>query len=481
MAATPSAFPAFCGFGVPLLTRCEVDRDKNNFAPRVSFAYTPNWNNRLFGKDATVIRGGFAVNYDIYFNNILSNTVASSPNAIGITTRGATVGGRGFANASNTLPTVAPPPNPLATVSTVTTNLHNPKTYVWNLGIQRQLPWAMVFDVAYVGSRGIHLFLNEELNPVNPATGQRIHPDRGPIQPRTNAGDSNYHSLQTRLERGFRNNLLFRFAYTWSKAIDDVNSEVFVTSGGTSRASDLLDLFGGRRADRSLASYDVPHAASLTFLYDVPTVGSNRFVRGVTSGFTLSGIWRVQSGALETAYLNGVDINGDGVATNDRPAVSNPNAPRNSVAFANSVAESDLGFDFDPSTPAFDPSPTGYFNINGSPINLADARFVVDPNIRTGIVGRNTLRAPTLNRFDVSLSKAIGLPFTPWENDKFEIRVDFFNVFNHPTFTWDAASVGGLSDGDVFNTFFNQPELNGGPNNTLRSFRSGRIQLRYSF
>jgi outer membrane receptor protein involved in Fe transport len=468
VAQNAAAFPAFCGFGVPLLTRCEVKRDKNNFAPRFSFAYTPKWNKWLFGEDATVIRGGFAVNYDIYFNNILSNTVASSPNAIGITTRGATVGGRGFANATGTLPTVAPPPNPLATVSTVTPNLHNPKTLVWNFGIQRQVPWGMIFDVAYVGSRGIHLFLNEELNPVNPLTGQRVHPERGPIQPRTNAGDSIYHSLQTRLERGFRNGLLFRAAYTWSKAIDDVNSEVFVTSGGSSRTSDLLGLFGGRRADRSVASYDVPHAASLTFLYDVPTAGGNRFLRGLTSGFTLSGIWRIQSGAVETAYLNGFDINGDGVATNDRPAISNPNAPRSSVAIFNDLCDV--------------PSPTGYCtNDFVTPIALNDARFVVDPNIRTGLVGRNTLRAPTLNRFDVSLTKAIGMPFTPWENDKFEIRMDFFNVFNHPIFTWDAGSVGGLSDGDVFNTFFNQPELNGGPNTTLRSFRSGRIQLRYVF
>jgi Carboxypeptidase regulatory-like domain len=468
VAQNAAAFPAFCGFGVPLLTRCEVKRDKNNFAPRFSFAYTPKWNKWLFGQDTTVIRGGFAVNYDIYFNNILSNTVASSPNAIGVTTRGATVGGRGFANATSTLPTVAPAPNPLATQSTVTTNLHNPKTLVWNFGIQRQMPWDMIFDVAYVGSRGIHLFLNEELNPVNPDTGARIHPERGPIQPRTNAGDSVYHSLQTRLERGFRNGLLFRFAYTYSKAIDDVNSEVFVTSGGTSRASDLLGLFGGRRADRSVASYDVPHAANVTFLYDIPAWSENRLVRGVTSGFTLSGIWRIQSGAVETAYLNGFDLNGDGVATNDRPAISNPNAPQNSVAIFNDLCDV--------------ASPTGYCtNDFVTPIALNDARFVVDPAIRTGIVGRNTLRAPTLNRFDVSLTKAIKVPFTPWENDKFEIRVDFFNVFNHPIFTWDAGSVGGNSDGDVFNTFFNQPELNGGPNTTLRSFRSGRIQLRYSF
>jgi hypothetical protein len=349
-------------------------------------------------------------------------------------------------------------------------NLHNPKTYVWNFGIQRQLPWKMVADVAYVGSRGIHLFINEELNPRNilVAGSPRVHPNFGPVQPRTNGGDSIYHSLQTRLERGFTNRLLFRAAYTFSKAIDDVNSEVFVTSGGSSRSSDLLGTLGGRRVDRSVATYDVPHVASFSFLYDLPGATENRFVKGITSGFTLSGIWRIQSGAVETAYLSGLDINHDGVNTNDRPAVSNPNAPRNSVAIANSFCDVD--------------SPTGYCtNDFVTPIALNDARFVVDPNIRTGIVGRNTLRAPSWNRLDLSLTKAIGMPFTPWEGDKFEIRVDFFNVFNHPIFTWDALAVGGFSDGNVFNTDFNRPELNGGPNTTLRSFRSGRIQLRYSF
>lgn len=473
VAQNTAAFPAFCGFDVPFPSRCEVARDKNNFAPRFSFAYTPKFWKRVFGEDVTVIRGGFAVNYDIYFNNILSNTVASSPNAIGVTTFGEDAGDpRGFANASNTLPTEAGSPTPFAAQSTVLPNLHNPKTYVWNLGIQRQLPWKMIADVAYVGSRGIHLFINEELNPRNILVegSPRVHPDFGPVQPRTNGGDSNYHSLQTRLERGFANRLLFRAAYTFSKAIDDVNSEVFVTSGGSSRASDLLGNLGGRRVDRSVATYDVPHVASFSFLYDIPGASENRYVRAITSGFTLSGIWRFQSGAVETAYLSGFDINGDGVNTNDRPAISNPNAPANSVAIVNSLCS------------AVTPSPTGYCsNDFVTPIALNDARFVVDPNIRTGIVGRNTLRAPNWNRLDLSLTRAIDMWFTPWESDKFEIRADFFNVFNRPIFTWDAATVGGLSDGDVFNTFFNQPELNGGPNTTLRTFRSGRIQLRYSF
>src|SRR4030095_4844501 len=190
VAQNTAQFPAFCGFDVPFPSRCEVERDKNNFAPRFSFAYTPRIFKRLLGEDATVIRGGFAVSYDTFFNNILSNTVSSSPNAIGVTTFGSDgPTDRGFPNASTTLPTVAPPPNPLATQSTVLANLHNPKTYVWNFGVQRQLPWGMIADVAYVGSRGIHTFINEELNPrniLNVAGGRpRIHTNFGPVQPRT--------------------------------------------------------------------------------------------------------------------------------------------------------------------------------------------------------------------------------------------------------------------------------------------------------
>src|SRR5689334_7625703 len=57
VAQNTAAFPAFCGFDVPVTTRCEVRRDKNNFAPRFSFAYTPKFWKRFLGEDLTVIRG----------------------------------------------------------------------------------------------------------------------------------------------------------------------------------------------------------------------------------------------------------------------------------------------------------------------------------------------------------------------------------------------------------------------------------------
>jgi hypothetical protein len=442
-------FPAFGGLFADPLVRVEQNSDNNNFAPRASFAYTPDFENWLFGKDRTVIRGGFAITYDVFFNNILSNTIATFPNSIGGTTVAPNTG-RGLANfGAQTLPS-QPTINPLATVNTVDRNLVNPMTYVWNLGVQRELPGRNILDLAYVGSRGTHLFINEQANPgVN---GVRINPARGGITVRTNGGDSNYHSLQARLERGFSNGLQYRIAYTFSKAIDNTASEVFVSTGGSSVGSDPFN----RRADRSVAAYDVPHRFVFSGLWDSSSMFKEGWTGRVLGGFTLSAIYRIQSGNVESPFIGGADINGDLNAFNDRPSIGNPNAPADSVAFTN---------DFNGTE-----SPTGFSDIFGNDISPSNARFLVGFGL-PGIAGRNTLRSPHVQRLDTSLGRSFKLPFTPWESDRFEVRVEFFNVLNHPSFQFDNF----WSNGDVFNTDFNQPRENQG------TARSGRIQLRYSF
>jgi hypothetical protein len=459
---TPSnvlEFPAFAGFDQPFDAVAKQKADNNNFAPRFSFAYTPHIAGWLFGEDKTVIRGGFGVGYDLFFNNILSNTAASPPNAFGVSLLGSSVGGRGFANAGvNSLPTSGSP-NPLAAVTTIDPDLVNPMTWTWNLDVQRELPGNLIVDAAYVGTRGLRLFLNEQLNPgVN---NVRVHPERGSIVARTNGGDSIYHSLQTRVERGMKNGLLFRFAYTYSKAIDDAASEVFVTTGGASRASNPFD----RRADRSVASFDVPHRAVWSFIYDIP--GPKQGFLGQVAGlWRIGGIYRLQSGSPETVFVGGIDLNKDLENFNDRPAVGNLNASPRSVAILGSL----FGI----------PSPTGYIDANGNPVNPADARYIVDPAIRTNIVGRNTLRGNRTNTMDLSLNKGFRLPF---EGHKLEVRFDFFNVFNHPNFTWAFLGADN-SNGDVTNPFFNNVRLNdGGITSTVGTQvgRYGRVQLRYSF
>jgi hypothetical protein len=456
------AFPAFAGFGVPFDTVVKQKRDNNNFAPRISFAYTPRVMSRLFGDEKTVIRGGFGIGYDAFFNNILSNTGASPPNIIGLSLLGAQFGGRGIPNAGvATIPATATTPNPLAAITgTISPDLVNPQTYTWNFGLQRELPGNFIVDAAYVGTRGLRLFMNEQLNPG--VASVRLHSDRGSVVARTNGGDSIYHSLQTRVERGFSDGLLFRFAYTWSKAIDVAGSEVFVTSGGASRASNPFD----RRADRSLASFDVPHRAVWTFVYDLP--GPKQGLLGnVAGGWRLSGIYRIQSGAVESPFVGGLDLGGDLEAFNDRPSIVNPNAPPRSVA----ILASEFGLE----------SPTGYIDADGNPVDPANVRYLVDPNVRTNIAGRNTLRSPWVNTFDASLNKTFNMPF---EGHRLEFRVDFFNLFNHPVFTWAVPGSADPSTGDVLNSFFNNPRLNDGgilgPTGTPVG-RYGRIQVKYAF
>jgi len=194
-----------------------------------------------------------------------------------------------------------------------------------------------------------------------------------------------------------------------------------------------------------------------SFIWDAP--GPPRGLLGeVAGGWTLSGIYRIQSGAVESPFLGGVDLNGDLNSFNDRPSISSPNAPPTSVAFANSV----LGF-----------PGSGFVDINGNPVDPANTRFLVDPANRGNIAGRNTLRADRVNSFDASVNKAFKLPF---EGHRLEVRVEFFNVFNHPNFTFANPNVSSdLSNGDVTNPFFNNVRLNNGGN------RTGRIQLRYAF
>ena len=468
--ANNAAFPAFTGFDAPLQTRVEQQQDNNNWGPRVSFAYSPNfnsgWARRVIGDNKTVIRGGFAVNYDVFFNNILSNIAATSPNALGTTVLGATIGGRGIPNFTEAALPATLVANPQAGQNTIPSDLQNPQTYVWNFGIQRELPGHNVLDVAYVGTRGTRLFINEQLNPGTPGTANangRLFATRGSVISRTNGGDSRYHGLQMRIERSLRNNFLYRATYTYQKTIDNTNSEVFATTGGNSVGSNAFD----RRVDVGVSDFDVPHIFTLSGLWEIPGVGSG-FIKEVTGGFQFATIWRYQSGNVSSPFVFGIDLNGDLSATNDRPSISNPLAPATSVGFANSLAANQ----------GCDATATGFFDINCNPVTLNDVRYLVDPSIRTNIAGRNTLRAPAYNTFDMSLQRSFKIPFTPWEEDRFEIRFDYFNVFNTPIFRFE---VGGFADGDVLNPNFNRPDLNSGVSVGTAGARSGRLQLRYVF
>jgi hypothetical protein len=446
----------------PLLTRREVKPDRNNFGPRISFAYTPDFAKGFFGESKTVIRAGYGMFYDPFFTNIADNAAASSPNTLGFSqTGGNDPSRRGQANATSFINTISAAADPQNTITSENSRLFNPVVHQWNFNIQRELPGRMLAEVAYVGTRGQQLFVNTQLNPKDPntwggatPTGTRIVPSRGSVVLRENRGDSNYHGLQTSLSRNTRN-LTMRASWTWSKAIDN-QSEVFTTSSGASRWENVFD----PRSDRGPSAFDRRHRFSLAYVYELPLLRNHGLLTTVLGGWQTSGTISFQTGAPQTIYLGGWDQNGDGESSNDRPTLLNPAAPVNySAACVNDptgTCISGVGL-FDPKAGLID------FN-TGAPGTLNQFRYVVYPQGSGvhGNVGRNTYFLPGQQIWNLSAMKNFRL-FR--ESQYFQLRADFFNAFNHPNYgVVSSPTFGNVLSGDFLNI---NSTINGGRTITL--------------
>ncbi|MBI3652831.1 MAG: TonB-dependent receptor [Acidobacteria bacterium] len=416
----------------------QVEPDKNNFSPTLGIAYTPafksGWLSRVFGDKRSVIRGGYQIGYDSFFNNIASNAQTSAPNVVAtnLASTVSTANPRGLANVSGALPLAPRPLSPFDSQVLVVKNLVNPYYQRWSLGVQRELPGSFLLDVSYVGSKGTKLFINEDLNPLVPAalrvtpagytgaTSGRLDNLQGSRLIRTNGGSSSYHSGQLFVQRRFANGFTMSAAYTYSKLIDNA-SEVFgVANNNQPQQAAVPSILGGQARERGVSLFDRTHRASFTYVYELPWMRDQKGVLGrVVGGWQIAGITTFESGAPLTVS-NGQDA--DSIGGNlDRPDF-NPNG-RFGVRAVPSAS-----------------SPTGYVNPdnNNAPINRSDAMFIgIAANSgRTGNLGRNTLRTPGINNTNLTLTKRVAIT----EGSRIEFRTEFFNVFNHPQFTNISAS-----------------------------------------
>jgi outer membrane receptor protein involved in Fe transport len=379
-----------------------VPVDRNNFAPRIGFAYSPKFEggmlHRLFGEDATVIRGGFAIAYDPAFYNILLNLQNVAPfsaalslsnaNLLASTTTSPvglianptanTVQAAAFASGVLPLGKL----NPLyLTQTTVARDFHTPYSEQYSFGIQRQLNRANVFEVRYVGTHGVSLFQNindnffvkplvngidlqafggpgfifpsfSNLLPAgttfqtcvdNPATpfvnesicNGRLRPQAG-ITERANTANSIYHSMQARYSGRFlKNSLSLNASYTFSKTIDNA-SEIFAFADISS--ANAQNPFCINKCERALSNLDRPNAFSLSFIYDLPWMKEQRgFVGHVLGGWQLNGVQVLTSGNPFTPNESSNLSYGLGntyLTSGDRPFIGNPSAPAGTVAIS---------------------------------------------------------------------------------------------------------------------------------------------------
>ncbi len=258
------------------------------FMPRVGFAYSP------FDDNKTSIRGGFGMYYDRIEGNLIFPSLSNPPYASSAQFQNANL-----SNITGGSTTVAP----FAQINAVNPELDTPYTMSYSLSLQRELPYGIFAEAAYVGNLGRHLIRQPDINqptfeqlranlPPGPNVNvNALRPFKGytAIRMRLSDSTSNYHGMQLYAAKR-KGDLLMTTSYTWSKVLTDA-------SGFNDNPEDPFN----RKFNYGPATFDRRHVFALTYTYNVRMFSRTRgFVKAVLDGYEISGVTRLQSGPYLT-------------------------------------------------------------------------------------------------------------------------------------------------------------------------------------
>ncbi len=395
-------------------------------SPRLGAVYD------LTGRAETILRGGFGIFYDRPQGNMVFDMIANAP--------GVLVSQLQWGRLQD-LSSAGGDPDTTLSLNPTVYDFEPPKVYQWNVGLQHKLWRNYIFDISYVGSESKDLlrqvqlnaiprgatFLPENQDPTRPASATpgatalpndllRPYPGYAGIRMWDYSGYSNYHALQTGVNRRYENGILFSAFYVWSKALG-INNDDF--SPGAPNLSDEEI----RRLDYSYVAHDRPHNFVFNFIYQVPRLTSSRGLGIVANDWQVSGIYRWTSGR---PYGVSYSIPGIGAAN----LTGNDGSPGARVVL---TCDPGRGWSGDPYQQIADPS--CFAPPQPGSDGAESARFFV--------------RAPPINNVDLSLSKIFGFG----GRVKAEVRVDMFNALNHTQFTGvnNTVSFASLTDRTITN------------------------------
>ncbi|MFN7933224.1 MAG: TonB-dependent receptor [Bryobacteraceae bacterium] len=375
------------------LPRSLMNPDRNNFGPRLGFAW------RVRGKDTLVVRGA----YGVYFNPPIGNDFRSrgfqDPFAFLVT--------RTYRPASTTSPLPEfTATAPLAGANRLTNltragvdrNLRDAYVQSWNLSIQKLVTSNMLWEVAYRGSKSTRLQTNLNYNEINPNPPQPPqfqqifpYPNLAAVSILESRAAGNYHAFTTRFERRYSNGLTFLTNYTFSKTLTDVDSgTVGVAVGAGSFAPNTIR---NLKDNKGPAVFDRPHQLNLSAVYEPPFFQKGGAVkRLLLAGWQIAPIWTAFTGA----YLTPGNFNVQNSGT--RPdSLRNANLPRGERTI-------DRWFDTDAIQ------------------NAVPGRF--------GNAGKGIIQGSGNNSWDINFSKN----FLINERQRVQFRAELFNAFNHAQF-----------------------------------------------
>jgi hypothetical protein len=414
----------------------------NDLGPRIGIAWSPDWGWLSGGPGKMSIRAGYGIYYNRSEQEQDLQVLGMPPYAV--TTA---LGGPGTINPSfpspfvdiktgaatpNLFPFTGAPKNTLFTVAdgflplfspccaVLSPNTQDPMAENYNLTIERQLSNSMILSVGYVGSRAYRLTYGLPQNFPNSAGVFPYNPAiYGSIDTLYSGAHSNYNALQISLNKRLYHGLEFLASYTYSHSLDTASgfeNSTFGEAGGGNQG------FGGGGAirasnpycfpacDYGSSTYDARHRLVISYFYQIPGMHGEWIVSRLTQGWTIAGITTFQTGFPLDVADESFPSGGLLLCCSDFVGWDGPNqvAP---VKYLNPRA---------PGNPWFSPSSFKQVTPNGDPTSV----------VSYGDAPRNPLRGPGLNNWDFQLYKDTQIT----ESTRFELRIEFYNVFNHTQF-----------------------------------------------
>lgn len=361
-----------------------IQPDRNNFAPRIGFAWRP------FPTSTVIVRGGYGVYYDTgVYQNIAMQMAQQAPLSTSLRVQNSA------ANPLTLADGFRGSPDTTTTIFGIDPGFRIGYAQNWQLSIQRDLPSAMQIVVTYLGTKGTRA-IQQFLPNTYPAGALNPCPAcPAGFSYMTSNGNSTRHAGQIQLRRRLRNGFTAEIQYTWAKAIDNAA----LGGAGGLIAQNWLDL----HAERGRSNFDQRHVVSVEAQYTTgSSAGGGALMTGRSGAFlhewTIATTFGYATGLpLTPTYL--AAVRGTGVTGNIRANYTGA-----------SLYDAPPGLHLNPAAVA--PPTPGLW----------------------GNAGRNTITGPGQLTMNVSLGRTFR-----W-GDRFyaDLRVDANNALNHPVFpSWN--------------------------------------------